>query len=647
MKTRFLVLLVLCVSVFQANAQFKTEKSEKRFTAGPVVSHTEDAAASSLSYRLCDDDLEYMSGVNSGNDVRTWICIPAGQWKGNKITSIDIGLAWEAGKDAYLFISGDLDREPEFKQEFPADTITVPDGTDLIGWRNMPLTTPYIIDSDKDLYVGFCVTQDSWPPLALDGKDPVPGGNLASYRKAGTTEWKYSELSHNVAVRVNMEGDNFQQNHLRMISCSTPSVYNKPGEINVTGTVINDGLSPVNSLTLSCLLDGESPVNRQVTDIDIPTCGTYTFTMTANPTEKEGKRVLTLTVSEPNGEPDEFPENTSRSIPVGFISEGIQKTILVQETVSLDSEGIPAADAYIRDAIENNSRKENIIWLRNHALINDDLSIEGYTNYSMLFMGTRWLPSVQIDHTKLKGTFEPSETGEPIEAQSEMFMIDEHFGEHLQTCLDNKETYLALDVNAEVTDGNLLKYSISAEPVIQGLYAKDIYAPQLAVLIMEDDVESIQEGVDGPYFQKNTPRAFLNDNNPKFAFMGDPISISDNGFTKEGEYLLTDQSWKLENLYLVAYVLDGLDLRVKNAAISRLLKPDALLRTEAPALVATYKEGRLHIDGDFDNASLYTATGELITNITQTDTWISLSKGIYLIKVQNGATCITRKMVAE
>lgn len=647
MKTRILLLFALSVCAFQAYAQFKTVKAVHPSRTGPGVSQTTDAPGSALSYHLCDDNLEFMSGANAGDEIRTWIRIPAKQWRGNKITSMDIGFGWEAGKDAYLFISKDLDQEPGYKQEFPADTVTVPDGADLIGWRAMPLKTPYVIDSDEDLYVGFCVTQDFYPPLAVDGKDPLPGGNLASRRKSGTTEWTYAELPHNVAVRVNLEGENFQQYNLHTLSCSTPAVYNKPGEININGDVINEGISPINSFILSCQLDGESPVSKQITGVTIPPSGIYTFTLPC-PTQKEGKRTVTLTVSEPNGEVDEFPENTSASHVFGCLSRGIQKTVLINEAVGLDEEAVPDADLVIQNAIEANPAKEQIIWIRNHALADDDLSIQGYSNYSNLFPQAPWIPSVQIDHTRLEGTFQPSNLGDPVKAQSEMFLVDEHFNEHLQTALDDQETYLSVAVTAEMTDGNTLKYTITGSPAIEGLYANDIYQPCLALLLVEDKVASTQAGASESYLQRFTPRTFIDAEDPDFAFAGDQFTISDEGFTKEGEYVLTDPSWKLENLHLVAYVMDGRDMRIKNAATCPLLKPDALQQTEDPALFVHYKEGQLRIDGKFDRATVYTLTGEAVATTSDAGTELTgATKGIYLVKIQCGTTNFVRKIVVE
>ena len=147
MKTRLLLSLCLMLILScQVYGQFTVKKS-----AAPTGTSTPTTRAgdNKIVYALCGNEVKGCARVDIDVEVKAYIRIPAKQWKGCKITNVEIGLGYEAGKDSYVFISKDLEAEPIVKQDFQCDTIPVSDG--LIGWKNVPLSTPYTIDSDDDL----------------------------------------------------------------------------------------------------------------------------------------------------------------------------------------------------------------------------------------------------------------------------------------------------------------------------------------------------------------------------------------------------------------------------------------------------------------------------------------------------------------
>ena len=119
---------------------------------------------------------------------------------------------------------------------------------------------------------------------------------------------------------------------------------------------------------------------------------TYSFNYEL-PINQEGKGSITLTVSNPNGKLDDFPESASITFSTfGCLAKGLQKNVLVDELIGTDDEGAPAATQIIKDAIDNCDRKENVIWIQNHALADDEYAIRGYKNYSKLFAGRKYRP---------------------------------------------------------------------------------------------------------------------------------------------------------------------------------------------------------------------------------------------------------------
>lgn len=455
MKTRLLLSLCLMLILScQVYGQFTVKKS-----AAPTGTSTPTTRAgdNKIVYALCGNEVKGCARVDIDVEVKAYIRIPAKQWKGCKITNVEIGLGYEAGKDSYVFISKDLEAEPIVKQDFQCDTIPVSDG--LIGWKNVPLSTPYTIDSDDDLYIGLYGIQIDWGIIGTDWENPVDGGNKVCYRRPGQTDWKYQNLPHNVSLKVTIEGENLPQTHLRPSSYSVDKLYYKTGEnINLSGVITNEGILPVNSFDLTYQLNDNEAVTEHITVDEMQPMETYSFNYEL-PINQEGKGSITLTVSNPNGKLDDFPESASITFSTfGCLAKGLQKNVLVDELIGTDDEGAPAATQIIKDAIDNCDRKENVIWIQNHALADDEYAIRGYKNYSKLFAGPIFTPVVNIDHkASIPGTLMLDEDSEKVPAETEMFIINNDFGTHLNTCLDRDDLYFSLGLECEVVDDDILK----------------------------------------------------------------------------------------------------------------------------------------------------------------------------------------------
>ncbi len=650
MKTRLLLFLCLMfVLSCQVYGQFTVKKS-----AAPTGTSTPTTRSgdNKIVYALCGNEVEGYANIDIDVEVKSYIRIPAKQWKGCKITSVEIGLGYEAGRDSYVFICKDLEAEPIVKQDFQCDTIPVSD-EGLIGWKNVPLSTPYTIDSDDDLYIGLYGIQIDWGIIGTDWEDPVDGGNKACYRRPGQTDWIYQDLPHNVSLKVTIEGENLPQNHLRISSYSVDKVYYKMGEnITISGSVINEGILPVNSFEFTYQLNNNEAITDNVTDIDIQPMKFYRFNYQI-PIEQEGKGSITLTTSNPNGKPDDFPESASTTFSTfGCLAKGLQKNVLVDELIGTDDKGAPAATQIIKDAIDNCDRKENVIWIQNHALADDEYTIRGYKNLYKLFTGPVFTPSVNIDHkADIPGIMALNENSEEVPAETEMFIINNDFGTHLNTCLDQDDLYFSLGLECEVVDDDILKIKMSAKPALEGLFPS-IVQPAIALLIVEDNIVGKQAGVEGDYIHNGVPRAFINDGDPEFAFIGDAIPFPSDGFTLETKYIIPDSSWKVDNLKLIFYVIDG-NLYIQNAVtcpVKTKTPPDGIKNPKgAESEFAVHcNNGMLHIEGEFDKARIYTMDGQQIIVTNEKDTNVSkLVKGIYCVLIQKENRFVSKKFVIE
>lgn len=654
MKTKLFLLFCLAfVLCCQTYAQIEVKNGSIRVK--PSV-RTSEISEGKLIYQLCSDEIYSPAGVRDDNvEVRAYIRVPAKQWKGCKITNVEFGIGFAVGRDSYVFISNNLEAEPLIKQDFQCDTIppAPDDDIDGIGWKNVPLSEPYTIDSDDDLYIGWYTVQDYWDqPFTIDESEPVPGGNLAAHRRSGEENWTYQEMPANISVKVTIEGESFLQNHMRMVSCSVDKMYYKLGtSLTMYGMVVNEGTQPVESFDIVYKLNEDESITKQITDTIIQPFKPYSFQYITQ-INKEGKGSLVLSVANPNGKPDEFEETTSATYDsFGCLAKGVQRNVLIDEAVGVDDPGAAGAAEIIQEAIDHCDRKENVIWIQNHVLANDMYTISGFKNYGMLYDDAIFTPSVNIDHkAQIPGTFMLDQEGEKVPATTEMFVIDNDFSKHLTACLDDPEVYFSLGVECQLVDEDVLKVTMKATPALEGLFP-DILRPKIALLLIEDSIVGKQTGVEGDYIHRHIPRTFLTEGSvdPGFEFMGELVPFPKEGFTLERKFVIPDSSWKVDNLSLVFYVMDAA-ITVKNAATCP-VKPKTVSINNSNVesdFTVICRDGNLHIEGDFDKAWIFKADGQKLMEIYEANTNVSgWSKGIHCVLIQKGNRFVSEKFILK
>lgn len=646
MRTKLLLSLCLVFLLsIQAYAQFKVSKEK---SANPIVQVPENSE-DKLVYSLCGNTPEASIAIEFETEEKFYICIPAKQWKGCKITNVEIGIAYHPGKDSYVFISKDMDKEPILKQYYQCDTIPIPEeGEGFIGWKNIPLEKAYTIDSDDDLYIGWYTIQDWGAACAVDWEEPAFNGNLACYKRPGSDEWKYQKLDHNPLIRVTVEGENLPQNHVRVISCYVDQLYYKPGEdVFAEATIKNEGTLPVTSFEITYQLNQNEPETKQITNITLHPMEVYNYSVQTTINE-EGKGNLKLTVSNPNAKPDDFPENTTFiDNSFGCLAKGLQKNVLLSEVVSTKKAKCPEATKIIQNAIDKCDRKGNVVWITNHSVDLDEYWIEGYATYEWCYPDAPYIPAANIDHRTISGALMPVGTG-TVQTTTEMFLIDENFGDHLENCLNEEDVYFSLGLECEVVDDDALEIKMIAKPAIEGLFPT-MQQPAVALLLIENNVVGKQAGVDGDYVHNAVPRAFINDGNPEYAFLGDEIPFPSEGFTLESRYIIPDKSWNIDNLSLVFYVTDA-NMSIRNAVMCPVKSdPDGLNKEIADnKFTVTCIDGILYIDGVFDKARIFAMSGQILMETNEAKINVSgLTKGIYCVLIQKDNRFVSKKFIIQ
>ena len=439
------------------------------------------------------------------------------------------------------------------------------------------------------------------------------------------------------------------------VNLTTDKACYKPGEtVYVETTIKNEGALPVTSFEVTYQMNQDAPVTKQITDVNLEPMEVYDYVVEA-PVNDEGKGNLKVTLSNPNGKPDDFIEGTTTLInSFGCLAKGLQKNVIVEEIVSTKEAKCPEATKIIQEAIDKCDRKDNVIWIQNHVLAKDEYTSKGYSYFKDIFPSSPFIPAVNIDHKEaIPGALMPADENETTQATSEMFLVDENFGKYLETCLDEEDVYFSLDMDCEpiydeLLDQNVLKIQVDVKPALEGLFPY-IYQSGMALLLIEDKIVGQQAGVDGEYIHNGIPRAFINDADPDVAYLGDNVKFESDGLTVEATYPIPDKSWNIDNLSLVCYVVDA-NMDVRNAAICPVKRiPDGLKKeTVENDFAINCKDGNLQIDGNFDKARIFSISGQTLMETNDTNINVSrLEKGIYCILIQKDNRFVSKKFIIQ
>ena len=240
-----------------------------------------------------------------------------------------------------------------------------------------------------------------------------------------------------------------------------------------------------------------------------------------------------------------------------------------------------------------------------------------------------------------------NEENEKVPATSELFLIDNDFGKHLNSILED-EVFYSLNAECDVIDDDVLKIKVALKPAIEGLFPS-IFGPNLAMLLTEDNIVGRQAGVDGDYVHNGIPRTFINSEDPRFGMVGNKIEISDNGYTLETKYIIPDKSWKLENMNLICYIMDARMVIDNVVSCPVKANPDGLKKeTVENDFAINCKDGTLLIDGDFDQARILSISGQTVMETNNANINVSkLNKGIYCILIQKGNRFVSKKFIIQ
>ncbi|MDR2979294.1 MAG: Omp28-related outer membrane protein, partial [Bacteroidales bacterium] len=203
-------------------------------------------------------------------------------------------------------------------------TQTVPNV--VAGWNTIELTTPYVVNSEQSLFIGYeVVTSGSGFPASVAAGTNTKQAwykNRSGYLSLLDLGYDYVFMIKALATISDLEDI-----EISLRSVSTPSYALLNDMVTIKGRVRNIGNNTITSFSASYEIGGATET-EDFTGLNIATGGYYEFTFTDQYQVAEAIiHTMNVEVSNPNGEVDGGVDNIS-SVSLPVFSENVQRKVL-------------------------------------------------------------------------------------------------------------------------------------------------------------------------------------------------------------------------------------------------------------------------------------------------------------------------------
>jgi len=188
---------------------------------------------------------------------------------------------------------------------------------------------------------------------------------------------------------------------IALIDITVPLQAAPNSEFSVSGTIVNNSASPLSSYDIACTVNGQT-VERSIEGLNIAYAQTRSFTITMPVLEIAGDYTVTITVSNPNGQPDITNDNTrTATINIWDTNASVPRITLLEQFSTAYCNGCPYAHASIEEAI-GTTYTENLIWVTHHSgYAADALTLPIDETLTAFYNGTVYAPAMMVDRTHI------------------------------------------------------------------------------------------------------------------------------------------------------------------------------------------------------------------------------------------------------
>lgn len=601
--------------------------------------------------------------------------------KGSKLTMVSISMGSMTNKTAELFITHDLKGEYDYTQTYRGS---------VNKYRDVELDTPYECDGE-DFYIGYNYKCTSYrdSPISIDDNyvNPFPdwfyltvykdeaqtpikkmiareneatpdedGGEPATGEGEGEVEgeeqdpnYPYENLSEmfgNLCIRATFEGENLPKAIVYPCSMVEPS-YAEPGKpFGFPMTVSNMGAAAISNLEVTYNNIKGEPETKEVTletPIEVGTFGEINVSDIVFEEEAESIN-LNVAITKVNGVENVLSD---LSIATDFesVTDPFLRALVVEENTGVDCGYCPIGYAGM-EYMHNNYPDVILLAAHNYGYPADPMNCQSYIAWGNTY--TKGAPQATVNRIKL---------GEP-DKYSTGYTCSASKGELIEyyNLIANRPCVAKMAVEGNYSEGNDNEVKMTVKSTFKKSFDSHNYA--LAFAVTENGV--------GPYRQQNYYAGGRYGECEGFENEKSQVSLIYNDVARhiwnwnglkgtipakivageEVEYdFLMDVSNVTDhrNATIIALLIDqetgeivtGAKNVINNAKEPEEPNvPDDAVEEVRSAYNVTSANGVLTVNGDFDNAIVYSMDGVKVAALTESGN-INLPAGIYAVSVES------------
>lgn len=456
----------------------------------------------------------------------------------------------------------------------------------------------------------------------------------------------YYTFVDNVQVKV-VAPDN-----MSAVSASSPNWAAQNAYIPVNLTIRNEGTSPLTSFDLGYTVNGGDEQNINVTNINVASFTTYTYTFQVSP-EGLGENVIDITVSNPNNADMAIENNTASCTTMVYDPAiAVQRKTVLEHFTTGRCPNCPPAHDYLEQLYS--TRHDNVIWIAHHVGYYTDNMTITESNQMLRFFndgGSTYAPAIMLDRNQDYAT---AEDPGPV-----FFPSSDYTAESFDNAISTPAF-----VSVNISDVNYNPQSRELSMKVSGSFTDDMTfdAPRLTVYLMQDSIVANQSGASANYIHNHVIRACVTD------VWGDATVITNttSGSTYEKTFTYTlPADMRADHTWAAAFVSNYDANNVNNCNIANGAKTGFLMQekdptsgiagVEASINVVTYPNPATEMafvtaEGTIRSYEMVDALGRKVMSQENVNADIlelnvnSLSAGVYFISVTTDNGVATQRL---
>lgn len=441
-----------------------------------------------------------------------------------------------------------------------ADVVNIHCDTAMVGWNTVTLPTPYVIDKNQEILVGFNFNQKAIPngqyytnecyPLSTveEGRTDMPlliYANISTAKGGNGKGWyNFGTSSGNLSVQLIVEGD-FNDYDV------TPSDFKRLSvglntEKTATVSFNNNSKEAVSSLDYIISVDGVAGA-EQHTELAsaVGMCSSGTFNITIPAQTTTGTKTVTVEVTKVNGNANQATAKTATGI-LAVVDKVFDRNCLVEEFTTEKCPQCPNGAKILKNALAKVDETRVFTACHHAGYYTDWLSKTWDTNIvSLMYGGTgsTFAPGIMFNRNSevLAGASSSNILGNVLSLNAYSAAVIAAYMKNQLSEVSDAALQIAATPNEA---GTVLNVTVKGE-CNDGL---DKDATFLTLYLTQDSVKAnSQSGASGIFYHMHVIR-YANSS------WGESVTWNDNNTFEANFSIDLLSTWTKSNLKLVAFL---------------------------------------------------------------------------------------------